>query len=130
MQNRNSAQRSLILDIMAGNKTHPTADEIYEEARKKDPHISRGTVYRNLNFLVDSKNILRIPVPNGADHFDSTLEEHYHFYCENCGKVTDVPELDISKIKEAESALSQQGYSQIKHKIVFEGLCPECSRKF
>ena len=130
MQNRNSAQRSLILDIMAGNKTHPTADEIYEEARKNDPHISRGTVYRNLNFLVDSKNILRISVPNGADHFDSTLEEHYHFYCENCGKVTDVPELDISKIKEAESALSQQGYSQIKHKIVFEGLCPECSRKF
>lgn len=130
MQNRNSAQRSLILDIMAGNKTHPTADEIYEEARKKDPHISRGTVYRNLNFLVDSKNILRISVPNGADHFDSTLEEHYHFYCENCGKVTDVPELDISKIKETESALSQQGYSQIKHKIVFEGLCPECSRKF
>ena len=130
MQNRNSAQRSLILDIMAGNKTHPTADEIYEEARKKDPHISRGTVYRNLNFLVDSKNILRISVPNGADHFDSTLEEHYHFYCENCGKVTDVPELDICKIKETESALSQQGYSQIKHKIVFEGLCPECSRKF
>lgn len=130
MQNRNSAQRSLILDIMAGNKTHPTADEIYEEARKKDPHISRGTVYRNLNFLVDSKNILRISVPNGADHFDSTLEEHYHFYCENCGKVTDVPELDISKIKETESALSQQGYSQIKHKIVLEGLCPECSRKF
>lgn len=130
MQNRNSAQRSLILDIMAGNKTHPTADEIYEEARKKDPHISRGTVYRNLNFLVDSKNILRISVPNGADHFDSTLEEHYHFYCENCGKVTDVPDLDISKIKETVSALSQQGYSQIKHKIVFEGLCPECSRKF
>jgi Fe2+ or Zn2+ uptake regulation protein len=130
MQNRNSAQRSLILDIMAGNKTHPTADEIYEEARKNDPHISRGTVYRNLNFLVDSKNILRISVPNGADHFDSTLEEHYHFYCENCGKVTDVPELDISRIKETESALSQQGYSQIKHKIVFEGLCPECSRKF
>ena len=59
MQNRNSAQRSLILDIMAGNKTHPTANEIYEEARKKHPHISRGTVYRNLNFLVDSKNILR-----------------------------------------------------------------------
>lgn len=130
MQNRNSAQRSLILDIMAGNKTHPTADEIYEEARKEDPHISRGTVYRNLNFLVDSKNILRISVPNGADHFDSTLEEHYHFYCENCGKVTDVPDLDISKIKETVSALSQQGYSQIKHKIVFEGLCPECSRKF
>ena len=121
MQNRNSAQRSLILDIMAGNKTHPTANEIYEEARKK---------HRNLNFLVDSKNILRISVPNGADHFDSTLEEHYHLYCENCSKVTDVPELDISKIKEVESALSQKGYSQIKHKIVFECLCPDCSRKF
>ncbi|MCR5189712.1 MAG: transcriptional repressor [Treponema sp.] len=128
MQNRNSAQRALILDIMAGNKTHPTADEIYDEARKSDPHISRGTVYRNLNLLAENGSILRIPVPNGADHFDSTLEEHYHFYCRNCSKVTDVPDMDISKIKETENALSQQGYSQIRHSLVFEGLCPECSK--
>lgn len=128
MQNRNSAQRALILDIMAGNKSHPTADEIYDEARKSDPHISRGTVYRNLNLLAENGSILRIPVPNGADHFDSTLEEHYHFYCHKCGKVTDVPDMDLSVIKETESALSQQGYTNIRHSLVFEGICPECSK--
>ena len=44
------------------------------------------------------------------------------------------PETDCEKndknFCEFESALSQKGYSQIKHKIVFECLCPDCSRKF
>ncbi len=128
MQNRNSAQRKIILNIMEGNKTHPTADEIYEEARKVDPHISRGTVYRNLNLLVENGQLLRIPVPATADHFDSTLEEHYHFYCRKCNKVFDVPEFSPAELTAAETKLAGMGYSSITHSIVFEGLCPHCSK--
>lgn len=129
MQNRNSAQRSLILNIMEGNKSHPTADEIYEEARKVDSHISRGTVYRNLNLLVENGFLLRIPVPGAADHYDSTLETHYHFFCKGCGKVFDVPGFKTAEIVAAEKKLSRLGYRSVTHSIVFEGLCPECSKK-
>ncbi|MCR5725110.1 MAG: transcriptional repressor [Treponema sp.] len=127
MQNRNSAQRTLILNIMDGNKSHPTADEIYETARKSDPHISRGTVYRNLNLLVETGALLRIPVPDGADHYDSTLVEHYHFFCKKCNKVLDVPEFYPSEVISAEEKMTQLGFKSITHAIVFEGLCPDCS---
>ncbi|MCR4742451.1 MAG: transcriptional repressor [Treponema sp.] len=129
MQNRNSAQRNLILDIMDGNKSHPTADQIYDEARKVDPHISRGTVYRNLNLLVDNGNLLRISVPDGADHFDSTLVQHYHFYCRKCNKVYDVPEFCPSQVIETEKKLGKLGFQSVNHNIVFDGICPDCCKE-
>ncbi len=127
MQNRNSAQRTLILGLMQGNKSHPTADEIYEEARKLDPHISRGTVYRNLNLLVDNGSLIRVSVPDAADHYDSTLSDHYHFHCIKCGRVMDVPDFNPSEVFLLEEKMTKLGFKSIKHKIVFEGLCPDCS---
>ncbi len=63
MQTRNSNQRKIIMEIMKDNYTHPTADEIYEQARLVDVHISRGTVYRNLGLLSETGEILKISVP-------------------------------------------------------------------
>ncbi len=129
MQNRNSAQRTLIMNIMEGNKMHPTADEIYDQARKADPHISRGTVYRNLNLLVENGSLLRVSVPDAADHYDSTLKEHFHFHCRKCHKVLDVPEFVPSEVVAAEEKLAQAGFKSLTHALVFEGFCPDCSKK-
>ena len=52
---RNSKQRDLILQLVRSAHTHPTADWVYNEARKQMPNISLGTVYRNLGQLVDNK---------------------------------------------------------------------------
>ena len=40
--------------------THPTADWIYEQARKRIPEISLGTVYRNLQVLLEDKKIIAV----------------------------------------------------------------------
>ena len=129
MQNRNSAQRTLIMNIMEGNKTHPTADEIYDQARKADPHISRGTVYRNLNLLVENGILLRVSVHDAADHFDSTLKEHFHFHCRRCHKVLDVPDFCPSEVMAVESKMEEAGFKSLSHTIVFEGFCPDCSKE-
>lgn len=129
MQVRNTTQRKLILDIMKDNYTHPTAEEIYEKARSIDPHISRGTVYRNLGFLSKTGEILKICVTNGSDHYDSTLNEHYHFCCNKCGKMCDVPEavqIETSKVYEH---MKNQGFSINSHSLLFTGLCPDCNKK-
>lgn len=126
MQARNTNQRKLVLDLMTGNKTHPTADEIYELARKRDAHISRGTVYRNLNFLAQSGEILKINVPNGADHFDSTLTEHFHFCCKKCGKMWDVPGNVKIETGTALKKMSDDGFLVTERNLVFTGFCPDC----
>jgi len=128
MQVRNTTQRKIILDIMKDNFLHPTADEIYEQARKIDEHISRGTVYRNLGFLAETGEILKICVPNGSDHYDSRLHEHYHFCCNKCGKMYDIPEAVNIETQKISDLMAKDGFNVKAHNLIFSGLCPKCNK--
>ncbi len=48
-----SKQREEVINCIKNNRNHPTAEEIYMSLKLRNPNISRGTVYRNLNLLVD-----------------------------------------------------------------------------
>ena len=127
MQVRNTNQRKLILDLMAENYTHPTADELYEKARAIDAHISRGTVYRNLAFLAESGEILKITVPNGPDHYDCTITKHYHFCCTNCQKMYDVSDKVVIELDEATLEMKEKGFFVAGHNLNVFGLYPACN---
>ncbi len=121
---RNTAQRQLVLDILKKKRTHPTADEIYAEARKYDPHISCGTIYRNLNLLSDLGEIRRLSMPAGPDHFDINNKHHYHFCCRICYRVTDINfdyNEEFNKID-----IGLPGYKAEYHRFVVVGICKEC----
>ena len=51
---RYSKQRELVLQKVEQLCDHPTAEEIFDLAAKECPGLSLGTVYRNLNSLVDA----------------------------------------------------------------------------
>lgn len=121
---RNTKQRSLIMQIMERNIDHPTADEVYERARIRDTHISRGTVYRNLNGLAECGELRRISMPEGPDHYDSRIEEHYHFVCRGCNKVVDVELPYHGEFDDTPATLL--GYCVEHHRLILVGLCPEC----
>ena len=55
-----SKQREEIINILKESYAHPTAEEVYLLAKEKNPSISRGTVYRNLNFLVEKGEIIKM----------------------------------------------------------------------
>lgn len=86
MQYRNTRQRKIVLEAVQEHHDHPSADQIYLEIRAKDPRISRGTVYRNLNILSGEGQITHVKVP-GADRYDCRTDFHYHLICTGCGAV-------------------------------------------
>ena len=63
-----SRQREAIKSYLCGREDHPTADMIYTSIRGDFPNISLGTVYRNLNLLVETGEIQRLTCGDGADH--------------------------------------------------------------
>ena len=65
-QTRMTRQRMVILEELRKVKTHPTADELYAMVRTRMPRISLGTVYRNLDFLTESKEILKLESAGSA----------------------------------------------------------------
>lgn len=123
---RDTRQRQLVLQAVYSHRDHPTADSIYLDVLSRDSHVSRATVYRNLKCLGDMKEILRIEVP-GADRFDLRTEEHYHFLCIRCGALSDVPD-DYRKDWDKQTEERVKGYRVIRHKTIFEGVCPLCRK--
>lgn len=122
-----SKQRETILQIVKNSDKHPTAEMVYEEAKKNIPNISLGTVYRNLNNLYEYGYIKHITVPNDSDRFDKTLLDHHHLYCLGCNKVFDIPTNSLKLLDEIVS--NNTGFKVITHNLVFEGYCHECERK-
>lgn len=121
-----SRQRESIRAYLASTKEHPTADTIYMHIRDIYPNISLGTVYRNLNLLVEQGEIMKISQTNGSDRFDGNPNPHYHFLCTNCGCVQDLvlkPEsLDhIDVVANAGFDGTIEG-----HSTIFYGKCSKC----
>lgn len=91
-KSRNTRQRTVILDILRQTRSHPTAESIYREARRKLPNISLGTVYRNLNFLRDQGVVKEIRACTGTgSRFEAVISPHAHFHCDRCDSVVDIP---------------------------------------
>jgi len=124
-QRRSTKQRQMIFDIVNEHKDHPSADEIYLDVRAKDNKISRGTVYRNLNLLVEDGQIKHVKL-SGADRFDWQKGSHYHMICVECGKLNDVP---IVYRNELDCEIAEKtGYEKVIHRTIFEGICSECKQ--
>lgn len=87
---RYSKQRELVMQTVQQLCDHPTAEEIYDKAAQECPNLSLGTVYRNLNSLVEAGRVRRVSIPGKADRFDHTLPWHSHLYwhrlrrCDRC----------------------------------------------
>ena len=84
-----SRQRESIKASLMNRHDHPTADALYASIREEFPNISLGTVYRNLNLLVETGEIKKLTCGDGADHFDGDIRQHYHFVCTECNQVYD-----------------------------------------
>ncbi len=123
---RYSKQRELVLKTVMDNLIHPTAQEIYNMTREKDPTISMGTVYRNLNLLAEQGKILRIKVPGGADRYDGTIAPHNHAVCTRCGMVMDY---DYSFDDLNRSLLEKSGFKCEELNITVRGTCKNCLTK-
>lgn len=124
MTTRNTIQKQLVLEAICALKNHPTVEEVYKYIADEYPGISKGTVYRNINTLVNTGVVIRVSCSSGPDRFDPILQKHYHISCRQCGCFVDVP-LDYHKhLDNLVSDLT--GYKVDSHDIVFTGLCPSC----
>jgi len=90
------------------------------------PNISLGTVYRNLNFLVDHGEALRLDMGDGNDHFTAMLMASQPFLLPQVHHVLDLEMDGINHI----DVIANAGFDGIieGHTIYFTGLCPDCAQ--
>jgi Fur family transcriptional regulator, peroxide stress response regulator len=118
-----SKQKDLIFSIVMGTMSHPTADWIYQQARRKMSRISLGTVYRNLKSLSDEGRLLEITNTKGPSRYDANTSRHSHLRCLGCGKMEDVPEKEIEFVARSRK-IRQFRISRIRAEFI--GYCSDC----
>jgi Fur family ferric uptake transcriptional regulator len=123
---RLTTHRRIILEEIQKYHSHPTVDDIYNAVRKRIPDVSLGTVYRNLELLVQNGLIGKIESSSSKARYDYLTHKHYHIRCISCGKLQDTP---IENSKEIENiAKKHTEYEILGHEIEFLGKCPKCQR--
>jgi len=121
---RNSKQRNALYQYLLSTDTHPTAQELYEALRPDFPNLSFGTVYRNLGILEQQGMVRRLGRGSTFDRFDATVEPHYHFICDKCGRIYDLPlNVDLSL---EEKVAQATGHTVTAHELDFHGICVHC----
>ena len=121
---RHSKQRERILEILKNTRIHPTAGWIYNKLQNEFSGLSMGTVYRNLNILIEQGLVKKIDFGSTFDRFEANIHPHYHFICENCGAIKDL-DMPIDKSLN-EKVNKQTNYQTNRHRIEFYGICDEC----
>jgi Fur family transcriptional regulator, peroxide stress response regulator len=121
---RTTKQKEAIMNFLVNNRTHPTADVIYESVKKEIPNISIATIYRNLRVLKENRLVTEVSVHGALGRFEEKKANHYHFYCEKCGKVMDINEPVDEKLNER--VTGSTGLKIHHHQIEFHGLCKDC----
>lgn len=123
---RNTVQKTIVAQALSDLANHPTAEAVYERVHLEHPHISKATVYRVLNGMVEDGTALRVRINNGADHFDHQTFPHHHVRCVQCGCVDDVMIPNLDGIDKAAGQAS--GYYIHEHTLQFDGVCPACQQ--
>lgn len=124
---RTTKQRTAILEALKERTDHPTADQLYACLKPALPHLSLGTVYRNLNVLIEMGQAKRLEYGSTFDRFEATIEPHAHLICRECGVIRDYPASPIpDSFRQAEK---ETGFRITSCRVDYYGTCKDCLSK-
>jgi Fe2+ or Zn2+ uptake regulation protein len=124
---RMTEQRRTVYEALMEERNHPTAVEVFMRARHRMSSISLATVYNCLETLSSCGLVKTVNLERGPARYCPNIQEHAHFYCNDCGAVLDLP-LRARRRPEDVWALPEQ-LSISHHEVAFRGVCPDCASR-
>lgn len=125
---RLTPQRQAVLDVLVAAHDHPTAAQVFERVRSRQPRIGPATVYRTLGLLVAAGQARLLALGDGASaRYDANVDRHDHVVCTECGAAMDVdaplPADTVAQL------VKRTGYDLMEYDLQFRGRCPACQRR-
>jgi len=120
-----TGERTSILAAVFGKSSHFDAEALHEELKGAGGDISRATVYRTLDLLVQCGLVRKHSL--GASHasYEAAQDEHHdHLVCIQCGKVLEFYRPDLEHLQE--SICSERDFVPFHHSLQIFGLCSAC----
>lgn len=123
-------QRIALLKLLDKTHEHFDAEEIYLELKEKQKNVSRATVYRSLEVLVEQRLVSKLDFGEGRMRYERRISEdehHDHLICEKCGKVIEFFNLEMEA--QQLSVCEEHNFTPTTHTMHIFGTCSDCMQK-
>ncbi len=122
---RLTAPRMALAELVASHDGHFTASGLATIARDRRLGVSRATLFRALDLMVDLGVVERLDLPNGDHAYVSCARaHHHHVVCSRCGRTAEVEDSGLNEaVSEIERA---SGFRINTHRLELFGLCRHC----
>jgi Fur family ferric uptake transcriptional regulator len=126
---RLTQQKKTLLETVFKRHEHFDADDLIDELRRidGDKRVSRPTVYRALNELVEAGLLRRMNLKGRAVYeHDYGYPQHDHLHCEKCDKLIEFQSEELEQLRELVAARSN--FRVTGHRFIINGVCETCSK--
>ena len=123
---KRSGRREQILNVFLRQEGHLGADELVELVRREDQGISRATVYRALQWMVEAGIARKVDLGEGRFRFEHSYRHprHFHLICKSCNRSSEFLSPDIEAL--VEEVASARSFSARQSVLQIYGTCAEC----
>lgn len=122
---KSTGQRDDIARVFFDLRRHISAEELYAEVKKVNPHVGYATIYRTLKLLKECDLLFERHFDDGQARYEVAGEHHHdHFICDRCGKIIEFENDDLERMQQA--IAQRMGVLLTHHKMELYGLCADC----
>jgi Fur family ferric uptake transcriptional regulator len=123
---KRSSKREVILNVFLGQEGHLSADDLVDLIRREDQRISRATVYRALQWMVEAGIARKVDFGEGRFRFEHSYRHprHFHLICKSCNRSSEFLSSDIEVL--IEEIAGARSFSAHQSVLQIYGTCEEC----
>jgi Fur family ferric uptake transcriptional regulator len=123
---KRSSKREQIVNVFLRQEGHLSADDLVDLIRRDDHRISRATVYRTLQWMVDAGIARKVDFGEGRFRFEHSYRQprHFHLICTTCHHSSEFLSSDIEAL--VEEVAAARSFTPSQSVVQIYGTCEEC----
>ena len=121
-----TGERMAILELIFRSTQHFDAEMLHADLVAQGGDISRATVYRTLDLLVQSGLARKSSLGSSHANYEATRgnDHHDHLICLQCNQVIEFFRADLETLQL--NICAERGFKPLHHSLQIFGLCSTC----
>ena len=123
---KRSSKRDRIVNVFLRQEGHLTADNLVDLIRQEDQRISRATIYRTLQWMVEAGIARKVDFGEGRFRFEHSYRHprHFHLICKTCSRSFEFLSSDIETL--IEEVAQARSFAPRQSVVQIHGTCEAC----
>ena len=124
---RLTPQRFMVLEVLAANPGHVTAERVLAGVQARYPHVNKTTVYRTLDLLTDLGMVAMTHMGGNQYEYELVESPHHHLICKRCGHAVERPDSTLNPLRRLIE--QEHGFRPCFDHFALFGLCGGCVKR-